>query len=114
MEEEFFGYYKWKEVANLYLDLKDKWPRRVYLIRYEDLVINAEKQVENLYQFAGLQFHTQTKEFLSQCNRTIVNTPYSVFKPKNVKNRWREDFPKTISDEIYADLSKTRLEQFLI
>ncbi|MDZ7795669.1 MAG: sulfotransferase domain-containing protein [Candidatus Marinimicrobia bacterium] len=36
--EDYFGFYKWKEVAHMYLDLKDKYPKRVYIIKYEDLV----------------------------------------------------------------------------
>ena len=38
--EDYFGYYKWKEVANLYLDLAAQYPDRACVVRYEDLVEN--------------------------------------------------------------------------
>lgn len=113
-EEEFFGYYKWKEVANLYLDLKAKWPNRVHIVSYEQLVTDTDDQVRRIFRFAELLFHPQTQSFLSECSQKTVDTPYSVFKSKNVKDNWRKDFPKNIADEIYADISGTRLEQFLI
>jgi hypothetical protein len=113
-EEEFFGYYKWKEIANLYLDLKDKWPTRVSFLRFEDLVGDTEKEVNSIFDFEGLQMQPQTRDFLLDCNLRIVDTPYSVFKPKTVKDAWRNELPQTIVEEIYADLSGTRLEQFLI
>jgi len=113
-EEEFFGYYKWKEIANLYLDLNDRWPKRVHIVRYEDLVADTNEQALRIFQFAELPSHPQMEEFLSECNQVIVDTPYSVFKSKDAKDRWRKDFPQNITDEIYADISGTRLEQFLI
>ena len=50
--EDFFGYYKWKEVANLYLDLRDKWPGRVYVLRYEDLVESPMEIVKEMFSYA--------------------------------------------------------------
>ena len=32
--EDYFGYYKWKEVANLYLDLEQKYPDRFKILHY--------------------------------------------------------------------------------
>lgn len=113
-EEEFFGYYKWKEIANLYLDLKDKWPTRVHIVRYEDLVADTDEQARSIFQFANLPAQDQTKTFLTECNQMVIDTPYSVFKSKNVKDKWRKDFPQNITDEIYADISGTRLGRFLV
>ena len=42
--EEFFGYYKWREVANLYLDLARQFPDQFLLVRYRDLVESTEEQ----------------------------------------------------------------------
>lgn len=113
-EEEFFGYYKWKEVANLYLDLKDKWPARVSLLRYEDLVSDTENQVRELFNFSRLSVQSQTISFVDNCNLKVVDTPYSVFKKKSVKDTWRNELPDNITQEIYSDISGTRLEQFLV
>jgi hypothetical protein len=99
-EEEFFGFDKWKEVANLYLDLEAREPGRVRTVRYEDLVIDPQATVDSLFGFAGLPLTAQTN-------------PYSVYKSPAVKDAWREALPVNISTEIHADLEGTRLERFL-
>ena len=73
------------------MDLKEKLAERVFIVRYEDLVSDTRDQVMSLFQFAGLRYHTQTEAFLKECDRKVVDTPYSVFKPKDVKDKWRED-----------------------
>lgn len=111
--EDFFGYYKWKEVANLYLDLHDKWPSRVYVIRYEDLVRNTEKIVKDIFAFCSIEYNKQTSDFLRICSNSHINSPYSVFKDKRVVSQWKYELDPYITTEITNDLSGTRLEQFI-
>ena len=44
--EDYFGYYKWKEVANLYLDLKEQFPDRVCLLHYDKLLEAPEAGIK--------------------------------------------------------------------
>lgn len=112
--EDFFGFYKWKEVANLYLDLKDKWPDRVYVIAYEDLIKNTLDIVKEMFSFCDIEFTKQTEDFLLSCNKKHDESPYSVFKDTNlVMNQWKDELHPYITKEIKADLQGTRLEQFL-
>ena len=113
-EEEFFGFYKWREVANLYMELQDKFPRKIYVVRYEDLVDDTVNQVKKMFEFCGLESSLQTEKFLAECNRKSIDTPYSVYKDKSVKDKWRWELPQEIIEEIYFELKGTRLERFLL
>lgn len=112
--EDYFGYYKWKEVANLYLDLKNKWPKRVYLVRYEDLVDSPLNIVKDIFEFLDLSFRDQSINFIKKSTSIKQEDYYSVYKDSSVKDKWRKDLNKFIISEIEKDLKNTRLEQFFI
>jgi hypothetical protein len=111
--EEFFGYFKWKEVSNLYLDLEEKYPDRTIVIQYEDLVEDTMAVVERIFDFLGLTMTKQTRNFIKKCHLINIDSPYSVFKNKAVKDKWKEELDPHIRDEIMEDLKGTRLERFL-
>lgn len=112
-EEEFFGYYKWKEVAHLYLDLKEKYPDKVYIVKYEELVDNPIQISRDIFVFFGMDFSGQTRSFLESCHSVSKEGPYTVFKYKSVKESWKSELDPYISDEIHQDLEGTRLAKFL-
>ena len=111
--EDYFGYYKWKEVANLYLDLKQKYPERVFLIHYDKFLNDSIKLTQNLFKEIELPFTEKTLNFLSDSANRKDENYYSVYKGGVDKDVWKKYFPKQISSEIQADLMGTRLEQFL-
>lgn len=111
--EEFFGFYKWKEVSHLYLDLKQKFPEQMYIIQYEDLVERQKNVAENLFDFLDLRFTRQTKRFLAESNSVHKDGPFSVYKDKSVKNKWKRNLDSIIANEIVEEVQDTRLERFL-
>lgn len=111
--EDFFGYYKWKEVANMYLDLQKQYPKKMTIIRYEDLAQDPLKQTKRLFSFIKLGLEKQTIEFLDESTKKHVDSPYSVYKNKSVMHQWKKELDEYIVKEIHADLAGTRLEQFL-
>jgi hypothetical protein len=111
--EDYFGYYKWKEVANLYLDLRDKCPTRFALLRYEDAVRTPQRTIAALFEFLKIPFEEATRKFLLDSTVAHHGSYYSVYKHKSVADKWREELDPHIIDEIHADLAGTRLEQFL-
>lgn len=111
--QDFFGFHKWKEVANLYIDLQAKYPDRVYLIHYEELVDNTLGVVEDLFEFCGLEMSDQTRRFLSETHERHEESPYAVFKAESVVDRWKEELDPYIASEIEADLAGTRLQRFI-
>jgi hypothetical protein len=112
--EDFFGYYRWKEVANLYLDLHEKWPKRVYVVSYEHLVKSTQTIVKEMFTHCSISYQKQTDEFIK--NGLIAHnvSAYSVFKEKSVVDNWRKELNPYITKEIMHDLEGTRLERFLI
>ena len=111
--EDFFGYYKWKEVANLYLDLQQKWPKRVFILSYEDLVENPRQCTQNMFEFSSLNYTAVTEDFLKKSTELHLDTPYAVFKDRKVAIQWKDELPAYITEEIKNDLVGTRLEKFL-
>ena len=111
--EDYFGYYKWKEVSNLYLDLKQKYPDRVQLVYYDDFIKNTEDKVKSLFKRLNLPFFEQTSMFLSESVKRNDTSYYSVFKGKSNRQVWKTNLPEYIINEITEDLKNTRLEEFL-
>jgi len=111
--ENFFGYYKWKEVANLYLDLKDKYPHKFFIAKYDEIVNNPVDLAKSIFDFLNLEFSEQTRSFLETSHSTHRDNPYAVFKDKSVKERWRAELDPYIVNEVLYDLKDTRLEVFL-
>jgi hypothetical protein len=113
--EDFFGYYKWKEVTNMYLDLADKYPTRFLVQHYEDLLDDTCTKMKKLFKFVGLNWHESTEQFVVSSGENHSDDYYSVYKNQQVlaSQPWREELDEFIIDEIYADLQGTRLERFL-
>lgn len=113
LPENFFGYYKWKETANMYLDLQRQYPRQAMVVRYCDLVDKLVDSVERIFRFVGLPIGDQTRQFIDVCHATHIDSPYSVFRDKAVKDRWMKELDPYIAREIELDIHGTRLEAFL-
>jgi len=111
--EDYFGYYKWKEVAHLYLDLKDKYPDRTYVLKYEDLVQNTGDITRELFDFFNIPFEEQTKTFLKASTAASQTSYYAVYKTADVALKWKTDLDSYITGEIMADVKGTRLEVFV-
>ncbi len=111
--ENFFGFYRWREATNIFLDLQTQFPHRVRVVRYEDLVEQPFEVTESIYGFAGLEFGVQTKAFLAECNRSHSESPYAVYKSKTVRDRWQQTLDPRIISDVGQELKGTRLEAFL-
>jgi hypothetical protein len=111
--EDYFGYYKWKEVANLYMDLEQKYGNRVHILQYDKLIENTEVIVNQLFENLQISFTDQTRDFLSKSQNGFDSNYYSVFKGNSDRYKWKSGLPQYIIDEISADLKDTRLEKFL-
>jgi hypothetical protein len=112
--EDYFGYYKWKEVANLYLDLAEQYPERACVVRYEDIVSQRLERCAELFKFIGLDLDPQTTAFLTKSGDEHKGSYYSVFKDEDVTVKWKQELDPYIAAEIEEDLRGTRLEQFLV
>lgn len=111
--EEYNGFEKWKEVAQMLLRFEGEYSDRFQLVRYEDLVVNPVSQTARLFDFAGLEMHEQTLRFIRMSQAEHDKDPYSVYKRPGVRDRWTLELNERIVDEILGELDGTRLGRFL-
>jgi len=110
--EEFNGYNKWKEAANLFLKHKNDFPNRVHLVTYSDLLKNITEEVRKIFEFVNLKLGSQTYKFIESSISFTQQDAYSVYKKKQVDDSWKQ-LPGHIIDYITDDLKNTILEQFI-
>ncbi|WP_208586130.1 sulfotransferase [Gracilibacillus suaedae] len=111
--EEYFGFEKWKEATKLYLWAKEKYPKKVYLLKYEDLVSNTVDVTKDMFDFCDLTIGKQTNDFIGDSRSKMNDNPYSVYKGKNNTKEWENQLPKSVIEEVYHELTGTEFEQFL-
>jgi hypothetical protein len=112
--ENFFGFYKWRESTNIFLDLQGQFPERVRLIRYEDLIENPVEVTESLFNFIHLDFCDQTMHFINESSGRHSDNPYTVYKKKGVRDHWKHQLDPRIIKDIEQELKGTKLELFLM
>lgn len=110
---EYWGFDDWKKVCTLYIELAERHPDRVHLIRYEDWVIDPLPRVRETFAAVGLELHPQTETFLRESRSIHRDHPRAVFKHPGVVSRWAGELDPSISAEIESDLRGTRLASFL-
>lgn len=110
---EFWGFDDWKYVTSLHLALASEYPERFKIIRYEDLVRNAEETVKGLFFHLGIPYTDQTEYFLRQSQSTHNTHTRAVFKSPDVKDRWRKEMDPCMAREIIEELQGTPLAQFV-
>lgn len=110
-KEEYNGYVKWKEVAFLFLELKQFHPENFYLINYDELLSNTHECVEKLFHFCNLKLEKQTLEFIYPNKKINQADAYSVFKTKSSDDAWANKLPQFIIDEIRNDKEFIQLNE---
>ncbi|WP_138419832.1 sulfotransferase family protein [Aquibacillus sediminis] len=111
--EEYYGFHKWKEATKLFLEMKRQHKERVFLVKYENLVKNPVDMSEKIFDFFGLDYTSQTSNFIKDSTKIKQKDVYSVFKGKKDVNDWKNDLNGSIVNKVYQDIKGTELEQFL-
>jgi hypothetical protein len=112
--EEYYGFNKWKESASAFLDLAARYPNRVHLVRYSDLLAKPTKITRSLFSFCDLKFGEQSRDFVAGRLSGATDSDYSVFRaPRMVDDGWRHSLPVSIREAIENDLATSALSQFL-
>jgi hypothetical protein len=112
-EEEFYGFLKWKESAQIFLNLHNSFPQRTKIISYEKLCKNRIIETKQIFDFCELDLETQTLEFLNFCQSKNIDDPDTVFRKANNCDLWRTELDSEIREFIFKDLQKTNLDVFL-
>jgi len=113
-QEEFNGYEKWKEVTLLFQNLKEQYPDRFYLVKYDELLTDTLQEVENIFNFCSIEVKGQTISFLKNSSEENQEDTYSVYKKKTTDESWKQSLNPIIVDAISKDLNNYGLEEYLI
>lgn len=111
--EEFFGFDKWKEVAENFLRFEIMYPSQFKLIRYNQLNANPFDTATALFKFCDLNMHPQVAEFIAASQSVHDVDPYSVYRAKANDTQWHKVLPDDIVDAVLRDLSNSALQTFL-
>lgn len=111
--EEFFGFDRWKEVASLFLDLRERFPQQVRVVRYADLNEDTEAVVQELFTFCGLHYGPETAAFIASSKSRQGSDANSVYRLARKDDAWMERLPGHIARTVIEELSGTPLEHFL-
>ena len=111
--EEFFGFDKWKEVAEQFIYFESQYPNQFKMLRYEQLNSKSVEITTDFFKFCGLQIHPQVLKFIESSKSVHDANPYSVFRAKANDQQWRYILPEDIVQEIRQEINGTILQTFL-
>ena len=111
--EEFWGFEDWMRVTWTHLQLEARYPERFRVVSYERFVADARGETTRLFDFLGLRFGEQTREFLERSQQMQVEHSHAVFKHPAVAQRWRTELDPSIRDAILGGLRGSIFERFL-
>lgn len=111
LDENWYGYDRWKQLASLFLEHEEHHPTRFRLVRYEDLVADPHGVVHSLFLFCGLHFTAQTRRFIEESTTRDDGDPYGVFRRHGASTPIL--LPADVVQEIERDLDGTALARFL-
>jgi hypothetical protein len=111
LAENWFGFERWRELANLFVDLEKRYAERFRIVRYEALVADPSNVLDALFRFAGLAAGEQTARFIADSTSKDDEDPYGVYRRHGDPRIAGVD--RGISDAILRELSGTSLERFV-
>ncbi|MEQ1527382.1 MAG: sulfotransferase [Gallionella sp.] len=111
--EEFYGFDKWKEMAEAFLRFESQFPQQFILVRYDELNRAPLDTTKRLFDFCGLEVCGQVEDFLTASKSRHDSDPYSVFRANASDDRWQGVLPDVIVKQIAQELKCTPLDEFL-
>lgn len=111
--ENYFGFEKWIEAVKLFEKNQEKHPEKLVLVRYEDLLSNPVLATRKLFDFLGLEYTSQTQNFIDESTSKNIDNIWSVYKGKKDGKEFEKDMEPTIIEEIYNLTRQNGLEKYL-
>ncbi len=110
--EEFYGYERWKEAARQFMTAEKKFPDRVRLVCYRELLGDTESAIRNLFEFSELEFGEATRNFLVD-SQTRSSGDYGVYRQKTDDLGWLGQLEENIVEAIESDLKSVKNQDLL-
>lgn len=112
--KEYCGFEDWKIVTLKYIHLSEQLPNRCRILSYEAMVDDTVRETHAIFDWCGIPFTKQTREFIDLSKRSHSDDPYAVQKDsKQVKDQWRSQLDPNIQAAIINEIKGTPLEKFL-
>lgn len=112
-KEDYFGYEKWKEAAQLFLSLNNRYPKQFLLQKYEELNRAPTETVGKLFKFAGLSLDQQTEQFIQKSTQTKSTDPYGIYRKNKRSHEWVEQLDNDIAGQILGDPAYKKINSAL-
>lgn len=112
LDENWYGFERWRELAHLFLDLEQECPGRFRVVRYEHLVSKPLDTMRSLFAFGGLPMCAQTEHFIQASTTSDDGDPYGVHRRRD-QMRDEIRLPAGADQAIRSELEDTRLSAFL-
>lgn len=110
---EYWGFDDWKKVTSQALRLRELYPDRFRIIRYEDLVQDTKKCTKDLFDYFDIPYENQTNDFIELSHSKHDKNNRSVFKNPKLSKPWLKMLDHSIVSTCLAELNGTELGQFL-
>jgi hypothetical protein len=110
---EYWGFDDWKFVTSQALRLRELYPHRFRILRYEDLVQDTKKCVKELFEYCAIPYEKQTNEFIEHSHSKHDENNRSVFKNPRLSKPWLQKLDQSIISACLSELQSTELEEFL-
>ncbi|KAL7630259.1 UNVERIFIED_CONTAM: hypothetical protein RMT77_019597, partial [Armadillidium vulgare] len=79
---------------NTYINLKKEYPNQVMLIRYEDLAKDTISKTKLVFDFLGLNMHSNVKTYLNEHLNSEFEAPWStIHNPERQSKKWMKLIP---------------------
>ena len=111
--EEFYGFDKWKNMAENFLRFDKIYPNQFKIVRYDQLNASPMQTTAEIFKFCGLGMHPQVMGFITKSQSLHDKDPYSVFRSNASDDRWYDILPVNIVQEIKSELHNTPMQSFL-
>lgn len=85
---------------------------RVLTVRYEDVCADPFAMTKRMFEFAGLDWESQTEMFVRASTEATDTSYYSVFKnPRSSAERWRSELAPDVIERIMRILHRSTLHR---
>lgn len=110
---EFWGFDDWKKVTTSALRLTEQYPERHKIVKYENMLSNTMRCVEEMFDFFNLPLQKSTIDFVTLSRSKHDSNQYSVFKKPESVDNWRSLLDSEIIQTCLNEIVGTELEQFI-
>jgi Sulfotransferase family len=111
LPENWYGFERWKALAQLFLELEKRFPDRFTIVRYADLVNDTVGRIETLFRFIGLSPTNQTIGFIRDSTSRDDGDPYGVYRAR--RGERHRHLPDEIREAVCRDLTDSDLTRFM-